>query len=97
MRRSAATFTFTRPNEVQRRVVLIDALAGMNIRRETIDKLVALTGPEAGRPGFTFSDLTQRMVPAAVLHAFPDGPVTDDLLLTCAADLEPTPVFSGNA
>jgi AAA+ superfamily predicted ATPase len=97
MRRSAATFTFTRPNEVQRRVVLTDALAGMNIRRETIDKLVALTGPEAGRPGFTFSDLTQRLVPAAVLHAFPNGPVTDDLLLTCAADLEPTPVFSGNA
>lgn len=49
------------------------------------------------RSTFTFSDLTQRLVPAAVLHAFPDGPVTDDLLLTRAADLEPSPVFSGTA
>jgi AAA+ superfamily predicted ATPase len=97
MRRSAATFTFSRPNDAQRRAVLVDALAGLNIRSETIDKLVALTGPEAWRPGFTFSDLTQRLVPAAVLHAFPDGPVTDDLLLTRAADLEPSPVFSGTA
>ncbi|MGH3795646.1 MAG: AAA family ATPase [Pseudonocardiaceae bacterium] len=96
MRRSAATFTFTRPNDAQRRAVLVDALAGLNIRSETIDKLVTLTGPEAERPGFTFSDLTQRLVPAAVLHAFPDQPITDDLLLTQAADLQPSPVFTGD-
>ncbi|MDQ0930796.1 AAA family ATPase [Streptomyces turgidiscabies] len=94
MRRAAATFTFTRPDAQQRHAVLAHALDGLAIRPETIDKLVVLTGPSTGRPGYTFSDLTQRLVPAAVLHAFPDRPVCDEDLLALAEQLEPSPVFT---
>lgn len=94
MRRAAATFTFTRPDEQQRRAVLTDALRGMMIRPDIIAKLAELTGPDGDRPGYTFSDLTQRLVPAAVLHAFPDRPVTDADLLTLATELVPSPVFT---
>ncbi|MFF3843103.1 AAA family ATPase [Streptomyces sp. NPDC001930] len=94
MRRAAATFTFARPNDDQRHTVLAQALDGLGIRPETIRKVVELTGPTAGRPGYTFSDLTQRLVPAAVFRAFPDRPVTDDDLLALAEELEPTPVFT---
>ncbi|MEU3175865.1 hypothetical protein [Streptomyces sp. NPDC007000] len=44
--------------------------------------------------GYTYSDLTQRLVPAAVFHAFPDRPVRDDDLLALAEELQPTPVFT---
>lgn len=94
MRRAAATFTFSRPNDQQRRAVLSSALRGLDIRPDTIDKLVVLTGPDSDRPGYTFSDLTQRLVPAAVLQAFPDQPVRDEQLLTLAAELAPSPVFA---
>ncbi|MEU7382104.1 AAA family ATPase [Streptomyces sp. NPDC042207] len=94
LRRAAATFTFTRPDTQQRHAVLAQALDGLAIRSETVDKLVALTGPSTGRPGYTFSDLTQRLVPAAVLHAFPDRPVRDEDLLALAEQLEPSPVFT---
>ncbi|GGW95631.1 AAA family ATPase [Streptomyces chryseus] len=94
MRRAAATFTFTRPDAQQRHAVLSQALDGLAIRSETIDKLVSLTGPSTGRSGYTFSDLTQRLVPAAVLHAFPDRPVRDEDLLALAEELEPSPVFT---
>ncbi|MFJ9680975.1 AAA family ATPase [Streptomyces sp. NPDC101194] len=94
MRRAAATFTFTRPSEEQRHTVLTQALDGLGIGPETVRKVVELTGPTADQPGYTFSDLTQRLVPAAVFRAFPDRPVTDEDLLALAEELEPTPVFT---
>lgn len=94
MRRAATTFTFTRPAEAQRRAVLEAALDGLGIPPETIDALAERTGPTRDRPGYTFSDLTQRLVPAAVLDAFPDRPVTSDQLLQLAASIDPTPTFS---
>lgn len=93
LRRAAATFTFDRPTAEQRHAVLVQALGGIDIIDGTVTKLVDLTGPDGDRPGFTFSDLTQRLIPAAVLRAFPDRPVGDALLVEVAAELEPTPVF----
>ncbi|MFI9365552.1 AAA family ATPase [Kitasatospora sp. NPDC053057] len=94
MRRAAATFTFGRPDDRQRHAVLTQALDGLAIGPETVDKLVARTGPSTGRPGYTFSDITQRLVPAAILRAFPDQPVRDEDLLALAEELKPTPVFA---
>ncbi len=94
MRRAAATFTLTRPDDEQRHAVLTQALDGLGIRPETVRKVVKLTGPAGDRPGCTFSDLTQRLVPSAVFRAFPDRPVTDEDLLALAEELEPAPVFT---
>lgn len=94
MRRAAATFTFTRPDEQQRRTVLAAALNGTGTHAETLDKLVTITGPGLGRPGYTYSDLTQRLIPAVVLNAFPDRPVTDEDLLALAEMTQPSPVFT---
>jgi AAA+ superfamily predicted ATPase len=94
MRRAAATFTFTRPDEQQRRTVLAAALNGTGIHAETLDKLVTITGPGPDRPGYTYSDLTQRLIPAAVLNAFPDRPVTDEDLLALAELTQASPVFT---
>lgn len=97
LRRAAATFTFGRPDDAQRQAVLVAALEGTGIDTATIGELVALTGPSGQRPGFTYSDLTQRLVPAAILTAFPDKPLTADILLRVAADLAPTPEFRESA
>jgi AAA+ superfamily predicted ATPase len=93
MRRAGATFTFDRPDDDQRRIVLQIALRGLDVTSSTINRLVALTGPRAGRPGFTFSDLNQRLVPAAILQAFPDNALTDAILIRTAEQIEPTPIF----
>jgi AAA+ superfamily predicted ATPase len=93
LRRAAAIFHFSRPDEAQRHAVLADALASTGIDTEAISKLAALTGPAGGRLGFTYSDLTQRLIPAAILTAFPDKPLTADLLLAAATSTDPTPEF----
>jgi AAA+ superfamily predicted ATPase len=93
LRRAAAIFTFTRPGDPERRTVLAAALDGTGIDSRTINSLVDLTGPSGDRPGFTYSDLTQRLVPAAILAAFPSKPLTADILLDVAAGMKPTPEF----
>jgi AAA+ superfamily predicted ATPase len=97
LRRAAAIFHFARPDESQRHAVLAAALADTGIETESISKLAAATGPVGGRPGFTYSDLTQRLIPAAILAAFPDKPLTTDALLATAATTEPTPEFREQA
>lgn len=93
MRRAAGIFHFTRPDDDQRRTVLMASLDGTGIDAATIGKLVTLTGPNGSRPGFTYSDLTQRLVPAAIMAAFPDKPLGADALLTVASEMAATPEF----
>ena len=45
------------------------------------------------QPGFTYSDLTQRLVPTAILEAYPDAPLTADHILAIAEDMTATPPF----
>jgi AAA+ superfamily predicted ATPase len=93
-RRAAATFRFERPDDTQREAALARLIQGVALSTEEIRGLVKATGAIDGRPyGYTYSDLYQRLVPAAVLAAYPDRPLTGDLLLQAAASIEPTPPF----
>ena len=93
LRRAAGIFHFDRPRDDERRAVLCAALDAINIGEGAIAELVNLTGPRGSEPGFTYSDLTQRLVPAAIMAAFPDGPVTADILLRVATGMRATPEF----
>ena len=93
-RRAAATFLFERPNEVQRRVILAEALAEVGLGDRDIAVIVQLTGPAEGCSyGFTFSDLTQRLLPAIVLDAFPDNPISAERAIRTAESMSPTAPF----
>lgn len=92
-RRSAATFAFTRPDDSQRIAILqhlfADAVPGADWKA-----LAAATGPAADRShGFTASDLSQRLAPAVVLAAYPDRPITADVIASTIAAIEPTRPF----
>jgi AAA+ superfamily predicted ATPase len=93
-RRAAQTFGFVRPTTEQRVAVLAAALAGLNLTTQQLRQLAEATGPDQQRSyGATYSDLTQRLVPAAVLDAFPNRPLTFERLLEMAKTLEPTAPF----
>lgn len=93
-RRAAATFRFGRPADDQRREVIISAFSSYDLTEDTIEKLVLATGAHGPHtPGFTYSDITQRLVPTAILAAYPDDALSADLLLAVASDIGPTPPF----
>lgn len=93
-RRAAQIFSFARPNAEQRRAVLETPLAEAGLNRAQIDKVVDATGSHKGSTaGFTFSDLTQRLLPTLVLDAYPDKALTFDRVLGIAKAIKPTPPF----
>jgi len=93
-RRAADILVFSRPNDDQRRDVLSRALEQVRFSRSQIDALVSATGSTNGRDyGFTFSDLTQRLLPAMVLDAYPSRPVDAERAIKIARAMEPTPPF----
>lgn len=93
-RRAADILTFDRPNEMQRRAVLSNSLQYLSFSQQQINSLVAATGAQKGRNyGFTFSDLTQRLLSAIVLDAYPAKPVEPARALEIALAMAPTPPF----
>lgn len=93
-RRAAEIITFERPNVEQRRAVISGMMAGVGLSPSQVDGLVAATGPVKQRDyGFTFSDLTQRLIPAIVLDAYPHARVDPVRAIAIAAAMEPTAPF----
>lgn len=92
-RRAADILSFARPNDEQRRHILTDCLTPLGFTRAHIDALVAATGHRGDGPGFTYSDLTQRLIPAVVLAAYPHGPTDPTIALQVAKAMAPTPPF----
>lgn len=94
-RRACNIFRFTRPNSEQREKVLDDALTGTGLTQSNVLELARLTGKSGSRSyGFTFSDITQRLIPAIVFEAYPEKPITFELAKRILLSTFPTPVFN---
>ncbi len=92
-RRAADILAFARPNEAQREHILAMRLAPLGVSKSHVQKLVSATGPASDCPGFTFSDLTQRLLPAIALDAYPDKPVSGERAVQIAQGIKATPQF----
>jgi AAA+ superfamily predicted ATPase len=91
-RRAALEEQFDRPDDTDRTELLVADTRGLGISPEAIQETVILTGPEANDGlGFTFSDLRTRLLPEAVLRAYPDRPIADDDILEVARAMTPSP------
>ena len=97
-RRAADILTFVRPNEADRHAVLDEPLKTLGFNKAQISSLVKVTGPsDSCEYGFTFSDLTQRLLPTIVLEAYPNSKVDPRHALTTADNMAPTPPFKETA
>lgn len=93
-RRAADILEFVRPDDDQRKAVFRGALHDAGFSAHDIDALVAATGPTAKHSyGFTFSDLTQRLLPAVVLDAYPETAINAKRALEIAKRMKATPPF----
>lgn len=93
-RRAADVLAFGRPDSEQRLAVIEAPLQQLGFSRSQIETIIAITGPcEESCYGFTFSDITQRLLPAIVLDAYPDCPVDPDQALKIARKMAATAPF----
>lgn len=94
-RRAAAIFEFKRPSFDLRKKLLMDALHGVNLSQEDIETIATALGETKDRPyGYTFSDITQRFIPALILAAYPAEKITLKLALDVAKQNQPTRPFA---
>jgi SpoVK/Ycf46/Vps4 family AAA+-type ATPase len=93
-RRAAEVLTFGRPDDAQRFYLLSSKLQELGVDSQAIETLVKMTGPrENGVPGFTFSDINQRLIPSIILAAYPHSAVSSRVALVTAKSMGPTPAF----
>jgi AAA+ superfamily predicted ATPase len=98
VRRAAAIFNFGRPNLEQRAALLQARLEGLGLTKEQLDTLAHETGEKGDRPyGFTYSDITQRLLPNAILRACPHDPLTFEIIFSTARDTLPTAPFGDDS
>jgi SpoVK/Ycf46/Vps4 family AAA+-type ATPase len=98
VRRAIATYHFDRPNDEQRAEVFRRILKNVEVTQKDILQLVALTNPRV-LPGYgsavhryTYSDLSQRIIPQAVEEAiYKQLPLSIDLLINACQATSPTP------
>lgn len=93
-RRAAAEFDFTRPNDAQRAALLTTIFDGVGLSARHIAELVDLTGPNGRGYGYTYSDLVDRILAATCLAAYPDRPITADLIAEQIRANPPTRPFA---
>jgi AAA+ superfamily predicted ATPase len=94
-RRAADIFTFDRPDDEQRAVLLGRGFRDAGLTEQEIRELARLTGDANGLGyGYTFSDLTTRLIPNTVLDALPDRPLAFERISRLAAETQPTAPFS---
>jgi AAA+ superfamily predicted ATPase len=96
-RRAAEIFIFKRPEENERNQVLHGPLTELGLNAKEINRIVSLTGPSDGRDyGFTFSDLTQRVMPSIILDAYPDKAINAARAIEVVKEIIPTSPFKEN-
>jgi SpoVK/Ycf46/Vps4 family AAA+-type ATPase len=96
-RRSALRLTFGRPDNEMLANLFRESLPELSLTGHTLKSLVALTGHDAKEKchaTFTASDITDRLIPAALRDAYSeDRALTPDDLLRHAKTMEPTPMM----
>jgi len=93
-RRAAAEFRFERPTPEQRAEVFRSGLDGTDIDEEQVKQLAEMTGHGDLTYGYTYSDLVDRVIPAAVVAAYPDRPLTFEIIEEQIKKHAPTAPFS---
>ena len=93
-RRTAEMLEFSRPDEDMRRLLLQPRLSALGFHQSEIDEIVGATGARNGQIGFTFSDLTQRLIPTIVLDAYPHRAIEAARAIEIAQEMKPTPAFN---
>lgn len=93
-RRASEILKFGRPDREQAESVL-RVLSGVGLSDAEIARIAAeVTDEKEFDVGFTYSDLTQRLLPSIVLSAYPDGPINFEVVDRVVSSMSPTPPFS---
>lgn len=92
-RRAAAEFQFMRPGEAQCLNIFSASLQGSGISAEELSRLAKQAQDDGRGYGHTYSDLVHRVIPAAILAAYPKRALVFSDVVDAVEAHAPTPPF----
>ena len=93
-RRSAVTFEFNRPSREQCAALMMKFLGDIGMTTEIAEQIAEQCVPHGALGyGYTYSDLTQKVLPSVLLDAFPDREITSNSIVQVIKDIPPTAPF----
>jgi AAA+ superfamily predicted ATPase len=94
LRRAAYLEEFRRPDDNERRELLMLDCGGLGLPHSTIEELVKLTGTLGPHKlGYTFSDLRTRLLPEALARAYPARKLNHADLIEAVSRIAPSPAI----
>lgn len=92
LRRAAIIMQFERPDYNDRKELFEKTLDGTGINDKELARLAELTGPDDNQGlGYSFSDLTLKVLPEAVAQSFPDKPLSFEIIKNIIKKVKPSP------
>lgn len=92
LRRASIILEFERPNKEERKELFSQSLNGIKLSEKELEKLSELTSPEENNGlGHSFSDIRLKVLPEAIAKAFPDKPLTFEMLVKTISSIKPSP------
>ncbi|MBI3009636.1 MAG: ATP-binding protein [Candidatus Omnitrophica bacterium] len=94
IRRAAIVHQFVRPGESQLRQMFEMYFGDIGLTETQLQQLVRTASPSASRKyGFTYSDIVNKVIPSAIMQAYPDKPLTLEIIAEVLKKVVPTPPF----
>ncbi|MFI8631223.1 AAA family ATPase [Microbacterium sp. NPDC077663] len=93
-RRAASEFQFERPNDIQRAALFTTALDGAGVTEPEIQQIAQAAGDDGRGYGHTYSDIVNRVLPAAVLSSYPSMALDAGSVMAAISAHPPTPPFT---
>lgn len=92
LRRAAIVLEFKRPTKKECMELYEKSLEGIKFTKEQLEELAELSlKTETDEVGFSFSDIRLKVLPEAVAKAFPDKPLTFDIVKETILCITPSP------
>lgn len=92
IRRASIILEFERPTKEERKELFSKSLEGIKFSKKQLEDLAELTSPEKNSGlGHSFSDIRLKILPEAIAKAFPDKPLTYEILVETIVSIKPSP------
>lgn len=91
LRRAAIILEFKRPTEEEYKELYAQSLKGINFSDDELTELAKLSNKDDESVGYSFSDVRLKVLPEAVASAYPDKPLTFEILKETINNVNPSP------
>ncbi len=91
LRRAAVILEFKRPTKEECKALYKSSLTGVSLSNEQLEELANLSIKNDNKIGYSFSDIRLKVLPEAVAKAYPDRPLTFDIIKETIISIKPSP------